>query len=204
MDRSSNSRKRKALRIFREHGGIMRTHEALDAGIHPETLYALRDSGALERMARGLYRLAGEPPLAEPDLVIVARKVPSGVICLISALAFHDLTTQIPHAVHVAIPSVAEAPRLEYPPLRIFRFGGESYAAGIERSEIDGVHVPIYGPEKTIADCFKYRNRIGLDVALDALRAYRRRGKVDGEAILRYARICRVERVMRPYLEAIL
>ena len=201
---SSDKAIHQAIDLFRQQGGILRTREALVLGIHPRTLYALRDSGLLERIERGLYRLAELPPLANPDLVTVALKVPRGVICLISALAFHELTTQIPHFVNVALRQGDERPRLEHPPLRIFWFSGAAWREGIETHEIDGIQVRIYCPAKCVADAFKVRNRIGRDVAIEALKAYRRRPSFNANELLHYARICRVERVMRPYLEALL
>jgi len=194
----------KAAEIFRENGGVLRTAQALRAGIHPSTLYAMRDSGLLERVSRGVYRLAEIAPLGNPDLVTVATRIPGGVICLISALSFHDLTTQIPQEVHVALASGSEEPRLDHPPIRTYRFTGDSFTEGIETHQIDGVEVRIYGPEKTLADCFKFRNRIGLDTAVEALRSYRARGGMRIDELMRYASICRVEKVIRPYLEAIL
>jgi len=191
-----------ATRIFRRHGGVLRTSEAIRLGIHPRTLYAMRDNHILECLSRGLYRLAELPPLGSPDLVAVARKVPSGVICLISALAYHELTTQIPHEVYLALPRGAEPPRLAHPPVRIFWFTGAAFSAGIATHRQDGVAVRIYSVEKTLADCFKYRNKIGLDTAIEALRLYRHQGQVKVDALLQFAGICRVEKVMRPYLEA--
>jgi predicted transcriptional regulator of viral defense system len=193
-----------ALDLFREQGGILRTGEALRLGIHPRTLYAMRDSGLLEQLSRGLYRLAELPPLSNPDLVTVALKVPQAVICLVSALAFHELTTQIPHFVDIALPNRAERPRLDYPPQRIFRFSGLAWSEGIETQRLDDVPVRIYGPEKSIADSFKYRRKLGLDIPLEALSLYRQADNVDVGKLLHYARICRVEKVMRPYLEALL
>ena len=191
-----------ARQLFRRHGGILRTGEAVAGGIHPRTLYAMRESGEVETMARGVYRLAGLPPLADPDLATVAKRVPNAVVCLVSALALHDLTTQIPHEVHIAIKRSARSPVLAHPPLRVYRFTGPAFEAGVEERQIDDVTLRVYSAEKTLADCFKYRNRIGLDVVLEALRAYRRRRKKDFQKVLEYARVCRVERVMRPYLEA--
>lgn len=190
--------------LFRRHNGLLRTGQALAAGVHPRTLYALRDSGQIEQLGRGLYRLADMPPLGNPDLVVVGVKVPAGVVCLISALSFHEITTQVPHEVYVALPKGAERPRIQHPPLRPFWFGGEAYTAGAETHALDGVPVRVYAPEKTLADCFKFRSRIGLDVCLEALRMYRQRKKVRVDELLRFARVCRVERVMRPYLEATL
>lgn len=134
----------------------------------------------------------------------IARKVPGGVICLISALAFHDLTTQIPHAVYLALRRGAAPPRLAYPPVRIFWFTGEAFTAGVETHMLDHVSVAVYSPEKTLADCFKYRNKLGLDVAVEALKRYRQRQRMQLDELQRCARICRVEKVMRPYLEAVL
>jgi len=191
-------------RVCRKHGGFVRTAEALRAGVHPRALYALRDEGFLERLERGLYRLAELPAIAQPDLVTVALKVPSGVICLISALAFHELTTQIPHEVSVALRRRSEMPRLQFPPIRVYWFASKALAAGVETHEIDGVSVRIYSPEKTLADCFKYRNKIGLETAVEALRLYRERRKLNSEALMEYAAIDRVQNVMRPYLEAVL
>lgn len=193
---------RQARQLFRKQGGILRTGEALAAGIHPRTLYAMRESGDVETMARGLYRLAAMPPLADPDLAVVANRVPHAVICLISALALHDLTSQIPHEVHIAISRSARPPVLDHPPLHVYRFGSESFEAGVEQRQIGGISVRVYSVEKTLADCFKYRNRIGLDVTLEALRAYRARRRPDFQKVLDFARICRVENVIRPYLEA--
>jgi len=191
-----------ARQIFRAHGGILRTREALAAGIHRRTFYELRDAGELDQLARGVYRLAEMPPLSDPDLTTVGKRVPKGVVCLISALAFHELTTQIPHVVHLALPRNARTPKLEHPTLHVYRFSGQAYSAGIELHEIEGVDVQVYSAEKTLADCFKYRNRIGLDVVLEALQNYRARRGARFQKVLEYARVCRVESVMRPYLEA--
>ncbi len=195
---------RKARGTFRKRGGILRMAEAIDAGIHRRTLYAMRDAGILETLSRGLYRLSDAPPLGNPDLVTVALRVPHGVICLISALAFHELTTQVPHEVQVAIPRNSEPPRVDYPPVRSFRFEGRAFSEGIETHRVDKVDVRIYSREKTLADCFKYRNKFGLDTAVEALRLYKERGKVDRAALMRAAEACRVTNVMRPYLEAVL
>lgn len=193
-----------ALHTFETHGGILSTGQALRLGIHPRTLYALRDEAKLERMERGLYRLAHSKPLGNPDLVTVALKVPKGVVCLISALAFHRMTTQIPHAVYLAIPANDQAPALQYPPLRLFWYSKAVYENGIVQEKLDRTPIRVYSPEKTLADCFKYRNKLGIDVCVEALNLYRQRGRMKMDLIERYAKLCRVERVMRPYLEAVL
>ena len=193
-----------AKAVFHRHGGVLRTSEAIRSGIHPRTLYAMRDAGVLERLSRGLYRIAELPPLGSPDLVAVALKVPTGVICLISALAYHELTTQIPHEVYLALPRGAEPPRLDHPPVRVFWFTGKAFTEGIDTPELDGLAVRIYSAEKTLADCFKYRNKIGLDTAVEALKRYVISRRVQVDKLMAYARICRVEKVIRPYLEALL
>jgi len=193
-----------ALHTFETQGGILSTSQALRLGIHPRTLYALRDEAKLERMERGLYRLAHSKPLGNPDLVTVALKVPKGVVCLISALAFHRMTTQIPHAVYLAIPANDQAPALQYPPLRLFWYSKAVYENGIVREKLDRTQIRVYSPEKALADCFKYRNKLGIDVCVEALNLYRRRGRMKMDLIERYAKLCRVERVMRPYLEAVM
>jgi predicted transcriptional regulator of viral defense system len=187
--------------MFQQHGGMLRTAEALRLGIHPRTLYAMRDAGLLERVNRGLYRLANLPPLSNADLVTVVLKVPQAVICLISALAFHELTTQIPHAVDIALRRGAARPRLDYPPLHVYWFSGAAWSEGIAMYSSDNTVVRVYNPEKSIVDSFKYRRKLGLDVALEALNLYRERSDFDVTRLLHYARICRVETVMRPYLE---
>ena len=158
--------------------------------------------GELEQHTRGVFRLSGLPSLGEPDLVTVAKRVPKGVLCLISALAFHHMTTQVPHRIQLALPRTARRPKLAYPPLQIFRFSESSFHAGIETHSVDGVPLRVYSPEKTLTDVFKYRNKIGMDVALEAVRAYRSRGKPRFQDVMKYARVCRVERIIRPYLEA--
>ncbi len=185
-------------------GGVFRTREALDSGIQERTLYAMRDMGILERLARGLYRLAELEPLSNPDLAIVGARVPQGVVCLISALAYHGLTTQIPRAVHIAISPKSSKPKLEWPPLKVWWFGGTAFTSGVEQHDIDGVEVAIYCREKTLADCFKYRNKTGLDVAVEALQLYRDEGDINAPLLMRYAGICRVANVMQPYVEALL
>ena len=164
----------------------------------------MRNSGELERISRGLYRVGSMAPLANPDLVTAALRIPKGVICLISALAFHDITTQIPHEVFVALPHGAEKSRIDYPPVHCVWFKEPAFGSGIETHKIDGVPVRIYCAEKSVADCFKARNKIGLDVAIEALKLCRRKKGFKPETILEYAKLCRVDKVIKPYLEAIL
>lgn len=189
--------------VFRRAGGILRTRDALEAGIHPRTLYGMRDAGDVETLSRGVYRLTEMPLPEDFDLVTVASRVPAGVICLISALSFHDLTTQIPHEIYLALPRGARRPKLDFPPLRIFWFNQVVFSHGIEVHRRDGVQVKVYSPEKTIADCFKYRGRIGADVAVEGLRRLQERGPLPVQELARFAKTDRVEHLMRPYLEAL-
>jgi predicted transcriptional regulator of viral defense system len=193
----------KAIELFRQHNNILQTSQAIRLGIAPRTLYAMRDAGQIVELTRGVYRLADAPMLSNLDLVQVALRVSKGVICLISALSFHNLTTQIPHQVYVALPLDAEKPSLISPPMRLFWLSRPAYSAGIEDHILDGISVRVYSREKTIADCFKYRNKIGLDVALEALKEGLGQG-CKPETLLEFARIDRVEKTMRPYLEALL
>jgi predicted transcriptional regulator of viral defense system len=194
----------RAEKTFRDRGGVLKTKDALAAGIHPRTLYEMHRIGILEKLSRGLYRLSDLPPLGNPDLVSVAMKIPQSVVTLLSALAFHEITTQIPHEIHIALKRGAEPPRLNHPPIRIFWFTGNAFSDGVEQYSVDGTLVKIYSPEKTIADCFKYRNKIGLDVALEALKLYRERMSFKVDDLIHFARVCRVDKVMRPYLEAVI
>jgi len=194
-----------ARQLFTEQGGMLRTSKAIQMGIHPRTLYALRDAGEIEQLSRGLYRLSAAPPLSNPDLVPIAIRVPRAVVCLISALAHHRLTTQVPHTVDIALPSHAQVPKLGNIPLRVFWYPEPSFRTGIDVGKIDGIPVRVYSPEKTIADCFKYRNKIGLDIAIEALRTYRERTRKPNHGVLtKFAQINRVHKIMQPYLEAIL
>lgn len=188
--------------IFRACGGQLRMSQAIAQGISRYMLYALRDKGVIEAVSKGVYRLVELPPISNPDLVTVSLRFPNSVICLVSALAYHEITTQIPHSVSVAVTRESRRPSLDYPPLSVHRFSGLAFRSGIEEHTIDGVVVKIYSPEKTLADCFKFRNKIGMDVVLEAMKLYKARKQFNIEALLKYANICRVEKVMRPYLEA--
>lgn len=193
-----------AGKIFRENNGILRTGQAKQFGINEHTLVQMCNEGLLVKESRGLYRLADLPPLSNPDLVQVAIRVPRSVVCLISALNFHQLTTQIPYKVYIALPQEVKAPRIEYPPLDIVYLSKKPYSAGIQEYIVDGIKVRVYSREKTIADCFKFRNKIGLDIALEALKDYLRQPNRDIQRILEFASINRVEKIIRPYLQAAL
>lgn len=192
-----------AVEVFRERGGILRTKEALELGVHPRTLYRLRDEGVLEQISRGVYRLAAMPDLGHPDLVAVALRVPRAVVCLVSALAYHDATNEVPHEVQIALPRETKAPRIDHPPLRVFWFSGPALTEGVKVVQVDGVDLRIYDLPKTVVDCFRFRNKLGLDVAVDALNQAVRRKGVRPADVLGYARLCRIESVILPYVEAI-
>lgn len=189
--------------VIRRAGGMVRTQEARAAGIHSRTLAALVSAGTLVRLSRGVYQLANTAP-AQTDLAVVARKVPRAIVCLVSALAHHRLTTQIPHAVDLAVPRGFKDRKFEYPPVRFYRFGDASLAVGVERIQVAGRAMRVYGAAKTVADCFKFRNKIGRDIAIEALRNYLRRKDAKVKDLMHFARINRVQAVMTPYLESML
>jgi len=193
-----------AEKIFKENNGILRTAQAKKLGIDEVILMQMCEEGLLVKESRGLYRLAELPPLSNPDFVKVAILIPRSIICLISALDFYHFTTQVPYKVNIALPREIKAPRIEYPPLDIVYLSEKAYLAGIEEYILDGVSVRIYSSEKTIADCFKFRNKIGLDVALEALKEYLRQPDRDIPKILEFAKIDRVEKIIRPYLQGAL
>jgi len=190
--------------IFRKHGGQLRMSEAIQHGISRYSLYKMRDNGIVEQVSRGIYRLADLPPISNPDLVTVSLRFPKAVICLISALSYHGITTQVPHAISIAIARNARMPSLQSPPVQSYKFSDDAFQAGIERHQIDGVAVQIYCVEKTLADCFKYRNKLGMDIVLEALKFYKSQKTFNLNKLLKYAKICRVAKVMQPYLEVML
>jgi predicted transcriptional regulator of viral defense system len=192
----------KLLALARD-AGLIRARDLATLGIARVTLTRAVRSGQLERVGRGLYGLKTRPVSAHGTLAEVARRVPNAVICLLSALRFHGLTTQAPFEVWVAIASKAAAPKVDYPPLRLVRLSGAALSEGVEQSVVDGVPIRVTGVAKTVADCFKFRNKIGLDVALEALREAWREKRMTSDDIWHYAKICRVANVMRPYLESL-
>jgi predicted transcriptional regulator of viral defense system len=199
-----NARMTKYRKIFANNKGILRASKAIELGVPKHNLYEMVRTGELVREAQGIYRLSESDPLGNPDLVNLSLRVPKAVFCLISALYFHELTTQIPHLVYFALPRDVKTPKISYPPIRVFHFSEKSYLAGIVEHELDGVKVKIYDREKTVADCFKFREKVGMDVALESIKDYLRQPKVNVSLLMKYARINRVEKIMRPYLEALL
>ena len=192
--------RKQVLKTVRELG-VARPRDLRACGLPESYLHRLARQGELERVGRGLYRVVGAEVSERQSLVEACKRVPHAVVCLLSALRFHELTTQNPFEVWIAIHVKARRPNLDYPPLRVVRFSKAALTEGVTEHNVDGVNVKVYSTAKTVADCFKYRNKIGLDVALEALREYRReRGSMD--ELWHYAQVCRMTRVMRPYIEA--
>jgi predicted transcriptional regulator of viral defense system len=196
------SRKEQVLTLARRKG-VLRPRDLDAPGIPREHLRRLHSEGLLLRPGRGLYVPADARPTENQSLVEACKRVPQGVVCLLSALQFHELTTQAPFEVWMAVAAKAWAPRVNYPPLRIVRFSGAALTSGVEEHCIGGVPVKVYSPAKTVADCFKYRNKIGLDAALEALRDCWRRRKATMDELWKAASVCRMTNVMRPYLESL-
>ena len=193
----------KILKLARRLQGVT-AREIAAAGLHRQVLTRLVEAHQLERVVRGVYRIPDQPFTEHHGLALVSSSIPQGIICLLSALQFHQLGTQLPSEVWIAIDRRARRPALKYPPLRVLRFSGAALSQGIETHRIEGQTVRVYNITKTLADCFKYRHKIGIDVVLEALREAWRSRRFTMEELDRYAAICRVQRVMRPYLEALL
>ena len=183
--------------------GLIRPRDLTERGLPTVALTRLVRQGRLQRVARGLYSLPDRPVSEHNALAEVARKHPQAIVCLLSALRFHGLTTQSPFEVWLAIPNKARAPKMDYPPLRIVRFSGVALTRGVEDHVIDGVPVRVTSVARTVADCFKFRNKIGLDVALEALQEAWRAKRASMDELWRYATLCRVANVMRPYMESL-
>lgn len=183
--------------------GVLRPRELDPYGIPREYLRRMQDRGIIERIGRGLYVLPDSPVTEHHTLVQVAKRIPGGVFCLLSALRFHDLTTQSPHDVWLAIGPKTWQPRVDKPRVRIFRYSGPALTEGVETHTIEGVTVKVYNVPKTVADCFKFRNKVGTDVAIEALRESWRDRRASMDELWRYAKVCRVSNVMRPYLQSL-
>ena len=182
--------------------GLVRMREFRDAGVGAETVARLVRDGAIERIARGLYQLSGAMPDPRHNFSEASALVPKGVICLASALQFHEMTLQMPSAVWMAIDRTGWKPKIDYPPIRFVRFGVKAMSEGVTCHQIDGIAVSIFEPAKTIVDCFRYRNKIGLDIALESLGEGLRAKRVTPDQLWKFARSARVWTVMRPYVEA--
>jgi predicted transcriptional regulator of viral defense system len=191
----------KIIELVRQ-SGVLRPRDLDRYGIPRRYMSRLYQKGMLERVGRGLYSIPGAEPTEHHTVAMVSKQIPQAVICLLSALQFHNLTSQNPYQVWIAINRTSRRPRASGLPIRIVRFSGVAMSEGIEDHELEGVNVRVYGIAKTVADCFKYRNKIGLDVALEALRECLRERRSTSDELWHFARVCRVANVMRPYLEA--
>jgi predicted transcriptional regulator of viral defense system len=198
----STTYRNKVLKLARRPQGVT-ARDLAAAGIHRQVLTRLVAAGEVERIARGIYRLSEHPITEHHGLAVASAAVPQAVICLLSALQFHGIGTQLPGEIWIAIDRRARRPALKYPPLRVVRYSGAALTEGVESHRLEGRAVRVYGVAKTLADCFKYRNKIGVDIALEALREAWRARLFTMDELDRYAAICRVRRVMRPYLEAL-
>lgn len=198
------SKGKKLVDFFKKQKGVTRFSAVLKAGFHPDTLLSLEKEGVVEKIGRGLYKLQEGQALSNPDLVVAALKVPKGVVCLVSALSFHEATDEIPHYVDLAIPRGARANKIDFPPVKYYRFTPEAWKAGIEEHKIDGHIVRIYSLAKTIADCFKFRNKIGAQIARGALKRAVTEKKVPPKEIMQYAKLCRVVNIIKPILETMI
>lgn len=192
-----------ALKAFRDKGGTLRTRDLIARGVHTDALYALRDSGRVVELGRGLYRVADAGEAEHPDLAVVAARAPSAAVCLISALSYHGITTQIPSTVHLAVPRGSYHGIKLSIPVTVYRFDPKTFYEGLEIHSEGGLPVRIYSAARSVVDCFKFRNKLGLEVALEALRLARQRKRVQNRELLRYARLLRVEKPMTPFLQAI-
>ena len=166
----------------------------------------MRDKGYIDEITRGVYYLtSANVTIDNIDLITVTKRLPRAVICLLSALSFHDLTTQIPHFVYAAYQQGWRQPKLNYPPLKIFRYSTAAFEAGIEYHDLNGISVSIYSPAKTVVDCFKFRNKVGLDIAIEALKEYCHKNNYAAiDELLNYAQICRIKNIITPYLETVI
>ncbi len=196
------TKKQQILKLLKEKR-ILRPRDLDSLDISREYLNKLYVEGVLDRPSRGLYVLPESEPSEHRTIVEACKLVPNGIICLLTALRLHELTTQSPFEIWMAIGEKARRPKIDYPPLRIVRHSGKSLSFGIQTRKIEGVDVSVYSPAKTVADCFKYRNKIGLDVAIEALRDCRQQRKASNDEIWEAAKICRMANVMRPYMESV-
>lgn len=198
------SKKQDLVDFFKDSKGISRFSVILKAGFHSDSLTALVNEGKVEKISRGLYMLKDSIGSPYPDLVTASLQAPRGVVCLLSALSFHEATSEIPQYVDIAIPRGTHANRITYPPVRFYRFDDRTWEAGIVEHKIEGHFIKVYCLAKTIADCFKFRNKIGMDVARNALKTALTEQNIKPTEIMRYAKICRVDGIIKPMLEVMI
>jgi predicted transcriptional regulator of viral defense system len=197
-----NRRYEKIIKIFKVHNGYARSKDILSEGIHPRDIRSILEKGPIIKVKNGLYRLADTPVISNQSFVDIARAVPEGVICLLSALSYYELTTFNPSIISVAIHRKSWRPKIEYPPVEFYYFSTKQFEAGIDEVKIKSHKVRVYCPEKTICDCFRYRNKLGLDMAKEGLAEYLKRKSRNLEELLEYAEICRVKPLLQTWLNA--
>ncbi len=197
--------KEKLQEASKKHNGTLTIQIVKDAGISTRTFYRMRDAKEVIRLSRGVYQLADtfEDVLGSQEYAVIKTRAPNSVLCLISALYHHELTVEIPRYVHIAINRNSHVPKIDYPKIRIYRMSEKSYNSGIMKQKINGINLNIYSPEKTIADCFKYRNQLGVDLAVEALKKYLTWKNAMPSEVLKMAEVCRVRKVIYPYMEAL-
>ena len=198
------TKEKKFIEFLKKRGGMVSYKEIIKAGFSKAFLKDNLDSGQIQKVDRALYRLSDGFTLSYPDLVAVSIKVSKGVVCLLSALAFHEVTSEIPRYINIAIPRGAWANKINYPPVKFYHFASKAWEAGIEKQKIEGYQIKVYCLAKTIADFFKFRNKIGMDVAREALKIAITEKGVQPKEIMQYAEICRVDNIIKPILEAML
>jgi len=199
-----DSKEAKLINFLKKKNGLASYADIMEAGFSKVILKNSLTSKRVHKVDRSLYRLAEGDSLSNPDLVATSMRVPHGVVCLISALSFHSATDEIPRYVDIAIPRGSHANKIQYPPVKYYRFNMKTWEAGIEEHKIDDCKVKVYNLAKTVADCFKFRNKVGVNVAQEALKIAVNEKKIKPKTIMEYAKICRVDRIMRPTIEAIL
>jgi predicted transcriptional regulator of viral defense system len=198
-----NRKYEKIIKIFKVHNGYARSKDILSEGIHPRDIRSMLEKGLIIKVKNGLYRLADTPVISNQSFIDIARAVPEGVICLLSALSYYELTTFNPSIISVAIHRKSWRPKIEYPPVEFYYFSTKQFEAGIDEVKIKSHKIRVYCPEKTICDCFRYRNKLGLDMAKEGLTEYLKRKSRNLEELLEYAEICRVKPLLQTWLDAI-
>jgi len=194
----------KLIDFFQQHHGVARFSAILNAGFHPDVLRMLQQEGKVEKIARGLYRITRYPFSSYPDLIIASLQAPRGIICLLSALAFHEATNEIPRFIDIAIPAGTRANKITYPPVKFYRFSPRVWELGIEQHQFNGHKIRVYCLAKTLADCFKFRNKIGANIVREALKIAISEKNIKPQEILKYAKVCRVDRIIKPLLEILI
>ncbi len=194
----------KIIEYFKSHGSVARFSSIRKEGFHPDIIKKIEKEGKIEKIGKGLYQLTEKNIGSHPDYVIASLQTSKGIICLVSALYFYGATNEIPRFVDIAIPTGSRANKIKYPPVKFYHFSPDTWKAGIEKHEIDGHKIKIYSLAKTVADCFKFRNRIGINVAREALKIAIFEKHLKPKDIMEYAKICRVDRIIKPILEAML